>query len=333
VQAQDYLGALWAVGLRLRGAVGEADVERALAGGAIVRTHAMRWTWQLVAPADLRWLIALVGPRVIAGAAGRHRQLGLDVAAFRASERALAGALAGGARLTRAELGAALARGGVAPDGQRLPHLLGMAELAGLICGAGRRGKQPTWGLVDDLIPAGPPPGPRDELIAELARRYLRGRAPATADDFAWWSGLPITEARRGLAATGARADREGRFRPPGAPPARAASGAWLLPFFDEYLVGYRDRSAMLDSRHRRLVNDRGGMLNPCVVVDGRVVGTWRRTLSPGAVAVELALFAPLPAGAAAAVEAAARRYAGFLGRSLRLISRRARRSAAAARR
>jgi hypothetical protein len=292
----------------------------------------MRGTWQLVAPADVRWLLALVAPGVIARSATRYRALGIDAATVRRSNAALVKTLAGGAQRTRPELAAALQRAGVATEGQRLAHLFGRAELDALICGGARRGKQFTYALLDEWAPPARAAAPlrRDEALAELARRYFRSRGPATAGDFTWWSGLSAADARDALAAVasglvsevvGGRTYWRGEDvppppRPPAPAPARAPA-AHLLPAFDEYLVAYRDRDAVLDPAHVKRLNAGGGLLNPCIVVGSRVCGTWRRTLTRDTVTLELDFFARPGPRTRALVAAAARRYAAFLGLAL----------------
>jgi hypothetical protein len=329
LQAQDYGAAKWAVGARLpAGAATDAAIEAALAAGAIIRTHAMRFTWQLVHPEDVRWILALVAPRLRARAANRNRQLGLDDATFRSSGRALEKALAGGDHLTRAELGRVLANAGIDPAGQRLPHLLAHAELDGRICGGARRGKELTWALLDHRVRDARPPLARDEGAAELALRYFSTRGPATLGDFTWWSGLAPSEARAGLEAITSKLVVDGA----GSRTTWSAGGrrtkvrspaAWLLPAFDEYLVAYRDRGDVLAPRYARRLNAGGGMLGPCVVVDGRVAGTWRRTPARAGAALQVDLFEPVSVGEQAAIDSAARRYGAFLG--LRLTQPRSR--------
>jgi len=329
IQAQEPLAARWALGLRLggRGAAAGADaIEAALADGSVLRTHVFRWTWQLVTPADLHWMLPLVAPRLMARAARRHRELALDVETFRKAEAALTRALGDGAHRTRAELGAALRAAGVVPDGQRLPHLLGHAELQGLICSGAPRAKQATWALLARRAPRTGALLERDEALAELARRYFRSRGPATAADFAWWSGLAPADARTGLAAAASELASESiagvtywRARQaPRVPPAALAE-AYLLPAFDEYLVAYRDRSAVLSPRDARRINAGGGLLAPTVVVGGRVVGTWRRTLGRGVVTIALSLFGKPAPRERDRIVAAAERYGAFLGLEARL--------------
>jgi hypothetical protein len=329
IQAQDYAGSRWALALRLAGSrVGEPTVARALADGTVIRTHALRWTWQLVAPADLHWMLPLVAPRLHARAAGRHRRLGLDAPTFRRAEAALARALRGGDELTRAELAAALRDAGVNIEAERLSHVLGTAELNAVICSGSPRGARPTYALLERRAPRPSAPLSRADALAELARRYFRGRGPATLADFVWWSGLTVTDARAALAAVetelagetfaGVKTWRAARAP---LPTAAALARAYLLPPFDEYLVGYRDRSAVLAERHVRRLNAGGGLLAPCIVLGGRVVGTWRRVLDRAGVTVTLAPFQPLPRADRARVEEAAERYAAFLGRRPRVVT------------
>ncbi len=331
VQAQDYLATKWAIGMRLAPgrsggasrAATEATIDRALADGTLIRTHAMRWTWQIVLPKDVRWLVALVASRLVSGAGARFRELELDDATLRRSHRAIERALRDGAHLTRAQVAATLESAGVSSTEGRLSHILGHAELAGLICSGAPVGKQTTSALLDLRAPGARPPMPRDEAIAELALRYFRSRGPASAADFSWWAGVTLTEARRAIANAGdALVEDDG----PGgvlwradAPPPRASSTAHLVPAFDEYLVAYVDRTAVLAPEHQRRINAGGGLLAPCVVVDGQVVGWWRRTLGRSGVTVEATLFAPVSERADRAIRAAAARYAAFIGRPLDL--------------
>ena len=320
VQAQDYLGSLWALGLRARRAF-EATVERAVADGSIVRSWPLRGTLHFVAAEDLRWMLELAAPRTVARAASRYRQLELDEATFAKSNRVLARALRGGKRLTRPELAAELRRAGIPTDGQRLIHLLNRSALEGLTCYAARRGKQFTFALLDEWAPS----ARRlegEEALAELAGRYFKSRGPATLRDFVWWSGLTTADARAGLELAKPRLSREvfggETYWLPASAPAVAddAPDAHLLPAFDEYTVAYKDRGAVLDPAHAPLVNAGGGILGPTVVVGGRVVGTWKRELKKDSVVISTSLFAALKPSERRAVEEAGHRYGEFLGLS-----------------
>jgi hypothetical protein len=333
VQAQDSLAAKWAIGVRLPAAASrETAVDEALAQGSILRVHAMRWTWQLVAPEDVRWILALVGPRMIARSARRFRELGLDEETFRRCRSVLDKTVGRGDALTRDELRSAFAEARADASKERLSFILGRAELDGVLCSGPLRGRKPTWALLDRWAPplprslAGPATGSidRSAAITELARRYFTTRGPAALDDFVWWSGLTIAEARAGLddikeslvgetfaGRTTWRADRRAQKMP--------SPSVHLLPAFDEYFVAYRDRDAVVPPERARRLNAGGGMLSPAVIVDGKIAGVWRRVFSPKqTVVVTTSLFAPLSAEQRAGLAEATRRYARFLGRDLR---------------
>lgn len=319
VQAQDYLAALWAVGVRLEGAT-EADVERALARGVFLRTWPMRGTLHFVPSRDARWMLRLLAPRVLARAAPRHRELELDAATFARAGKVLERALRGGGRLTRPAAFALLQRSGVSTAGQRGIHIVQRLALDGLLCFGPREGKQHTLVLLDEWVPA-PRTLAREEALAEIAVRYFAGHGPATAADLRWWAGLPAAEAREALDLAAPRLESE-RFRgatywastSPAGTRRRAARGAFLLPAFDELVVGYADRSALLDDPRDAVRIGAGGMLSPTLVVDGRIVGTWRRRLVRGGVSLEAAPFGRLGADARRALGEARERYAAFLG-------------------
>jgi hypothetical protein len=311
VQAQDYAGALWAVGMRTTEATA-ADVEQAIAARAIVRTWPLRGTIHLVAPEDLRWMLTHFAPRTIARAAPRFRQLELDAPVLAKSASILVRALQGGRQLSRPRLYALLERAGIATRDNRGLHILWRCAHDGLICFAAREGKQPAFALLDEWVPPGKTLD-RDEALAELARRYFTSHGPATIADFTWWSGLSAADARKAQELAGpipesTRATRS-RVRSP---------HAVLLPPYDEYTVAYRDRSAALDPAHAAAA--RNGIFSPTIVLDGRIAGTWTRRLTKDGVAIALQPFATLTRARARAVAAAADRYGRFIGRPARVV-------------
>jgi len=314
VQAQDYAGAKWALGLRVRRAVDQM-VEQAFTAGTILRTHLMRPTWHFVSPADIRWLLALTARRVHQSNAFQYRKLELDRAVLRRSAAALEQALQGGHWLTREQLRGVLEQAGVHTRGPlRLGYILMYAELEGIVCSGPRRGKQFTYALLEDRVP----PARallREEALAELARRYFMSHGPATLHDLAKWSGLTIADARRGLEAVRGHLEQEAAggqtFWSGGSPHARKATSpsALLLPNYDEYTIGYRDHSAVFDLSHRYDL-----VYGHILVIDGRVAGTWRRTLKKSEVVIQINTFAPLSKAESRAVAEAADRYGAFLG-------------------
>jgi hypothetical protein len=320
VQAQDYLGSLWAIALRMQDA-SETDIENAIAEKTIVRTWPMRGTLHFVAATDVRWMLTLLAPRMIARSAFRHKQLELDEPLLRKSNTVLVRALRGHRQLTRQELAAHLKRSGVATGGQRLIHIIWRAALEGLICQGTRRGKQFRFALLDEWLPASKPLN-RDEALAELATRYLASHGPATLQDFQWWSGLPMKDARAAIASVESQFQHgivDGRtywFPPPEPRARKAPPPGYLLPAFDEFLVGYRDRRAVLDPdlSRRHAQPNTGGMLSPSIIIDGRVVGTWRRVLKKGSVLIAPTLFTALSRYEKKALALAATEYGAFLG-------------------
>ena len=330
VQAQDYAGAKWALGLRMQRAT-DAAVERAFAAGTILRTHVMRPTWHFVTPADIRWMLALTAPRVKTAMASYNRRLELDAAVFKRSHKALARALRGGIQLTRQELKRVLERAGVNTDGvQRLAHLVMQAELDAVICSGARRGKQFTYALLDERVPPSRPLA-REEALAELTRRYFTSHGPAQVQDFAWWSGLTMADARAGLALVDSGLVHQiigGKtyWVSPSMPAIpRPSQNAHLLPLYDEYLIAYKDRSAALGPYSWERIAGRDSFVAP-LIVGGRVAGGWRGTLDKNRVVVRLAPRAPAEADVRA-IRKAARAYADFLGIDVELSNVRDRQS------
>jgi hypothetical protein len=304
VQAQEFPAATWAVAQRMK-SPSEAGVERAFDAGEILRTHLLRPTWHFVTPSNIRWLLALTAPRVHALNDRIYRRIGFDEATRRRSYRLLEKALEGGRSLTRDELRNEFERGRISTEGDlRMSYLMMRAELDGLVCSGPRKGTRFTYALLDERAPA---PGirfERDQALQELARVYLRSRAPATPHDFAKWSSLTLTEARRGFAGLG-------RARKPRTP---AVTGpvAHLLPVYDEYLGAYRDRSALAATTVGVHLAKLGNLLSSVVTINGRVVGTWRRPATASN-RPQVTLLAKMNRAETRAIEAAIDQYERFL--------------------
>jgi hypothetical protein len=320
MQAQDYSGATWAIGLR--SAAGQHAIDRAFNAGAILRTHMMRPTWHFVAPADIRWIQALTGPRVNAKNAPYYRAGGLDAPALRRGVTVLERALRDRHYCTRDALARALAGAGLPLQGLSLAYLVMYAELAGVVCSGPRQGKQFTYALVDER--AAPAPAlSRDEALAALVRRYFTSHGPATFKDFAWWSGLTIRDAKEGVAMNGDGLVHEtidgltywfapGRRAPP--PPSPAV---FLLPNYDEFGIAYRDR-VLLSSLPLPAGMRARDQFAHLLVIDREVTGRWRRDVKPRSVDVELRPFRALTRAETRAVAAAVDAYGAFMGLAAR---------------
>ena len=322
VQAQDFAAAKWALGLRLP-AVTDDDLEQAFASGAILRTHVMRPTWHLVSPADIGWLLALTAPRVQAAMASYDRHLELDETTFRRTNTLLATALQGGKQLTRDELATVLEQAGIATANRlRLTHIMMRAELDGVICSGARRGKQFTYALLAERAPHARSFS-REEALAELTLRYFRSHGPATVQDCVWWTGLTGADVRNGLAQVASHLlhetiEGQTYWFPQSSQPAQPqAQTACLLPNYDEYTVGYTDRRAIFDATHTHKLDPRGGLLANTMMLDGQVIGTWKRTFKKNSVVIEANSFVPLNDAETHAFAASANRYGQFLQMSV----------------
>ncbi|WP_128548032.1 winged helix DNA-binding domain-containing protein [Larkinella soli] len=319
MQAQDYLGALWAVGHRIPGMT-EAAVEQALADRTVVRTWPMRGTLHFLAPQDLRWMLDLLATRVVLKNRNLYRKAGLEEAALNKSREVLISALEGGRQCTRPELYDLLHRAGIPTDGNQGLHILGILAQQGLICFGPRRGKQPTFVLLEEWVPPARPLD-RDEAVAELTRRYFTSHGPASVHDFAWWSGLTQAEIKTGLELNTGGLERvvvEGvtYWMPKDRPDPDLQTGeVCLLPSFDEYLVAYKDRIAPLGTvDQKRIVASANGIFSPVIVVEGRVAGLWRRTIRKNDVCLEPSLFRALDDAERRGLAGAVRRYQEFVG-------------------
>lgn len=319
VQAQDYLGSLWAIGLRMQNAT-EEGVEQALANKAVIRTWPMRGTLHIVAAADVRWMLELLTPRVIAGSARRlQQQFDLDEAVLARSRQVFLRALQGGQPLSRNAMYQALEAAHISAARGRGLQILWRLAQEGLVCFGAREGKQHTFVLLEEWAPNAKSME-RDEALAELARRYFTSHGPATVQDFTWWSGLAATDALAGLEMVKPHLTQEviasqTYWLSASMPTAQAASPtACLLPAYDEYTVAYKDRSAVLDPVYAKRADSGTDILHPTIILDGQVVGTWKRTLTKGSVVITPNPFNRLKKAEQRAFAAGARRYGAFLG-------------------
>ena len=322
VQAQDYGMAKWAVGSRLPVGTNQA-VEEALNNSEIIRTHILRPTWHLVAARDIRWMLELTAPHLKRMAATMNRKLELEPGLFFKIFSLFTQALAGGQQLTRPELMAILNQAGIRTDDLRSAHIMFQAELEGIVCNGARREKQFTYALLDEKVPLNTQNFTRPEALAELAHRYFTSHGPATVSDFAWWSGLNLTDARLGLQEIKAKlrsetiADQTYWFPDALIDYSTDPESLYLLPAFDEFMVSYKDRSASLDATYAQAAITGNGIFKPIVVVNGRVTGTWKSVIKKGRIAVEVQMFNAAEKLNQELLTLAKQKYAAFLGASL----------------
>jgi hypothetical protein len=317
IQAQDDNWAKWSIGLRLPIATDTA-VTQSITDFTLIRTWAFRGTLHLVDSADVGWLTALLAPTLIAGNARRYRQLELENDDFIKCHRILEKVLGKERPLTRSQIAHALEKEGLSAAGQRTPYLLQRAALDGLICLDQPQGRESTYTLLGEKI-SSRRALTGQEALAELALRYFTSHGPATAVDFIRWSGLPAADARRGIESIQSllvAIQNEGAeywlVEPNAQPPAIPSPTAHCLPPFDEYLLGYKERSAALASEHVKKVNAGGGMPKPAIILDGKVAGVWQRTQKKQALHISTEVFEALNEEGETAVTQALARFAQF---------------------
>ena len=326
IQAQDRLGEQLGVGTRSTNLTA-ADVDQArLADRTVVRNWLMRGTLHLVPAEDLRWTLDLLGEAMDAKAHKRRRDLGIsdddhaNVLDFLRKELAVKGPM------TRSEIGEALRTAGLPWEGQATPHLLRTASLLGVACFGPDRDGDTTHVLIDDWLPlVDPPPDPG----AELARRYFAAYGPATQSDFRWWSGLPAADARGAMKAIAhdlAEVNVEGQ-------------SMWMMPEavakidevlagprgvlrvlgpFDPYVLGYAKRDLDVPDHLLKRINAGGGMIRSCVLIDGRLVGTWDSRRRARGLTVKVTCFEELTGDAQAQLDDEFTEIARFLETDIR---------------
>jgi hypothetical protein len=300
VQAQEYPSATWGIAQRSH-PVTSAAVDVLFNRGELLRTHVLRPTWHFVDPADIRWLLSLTGPRVHQANAYYYRKFELDDETLRASRSILEMALRDGEHLTRREIATALADGGISASGPRLAYILMFAELEAVICSGPFHGKQHTYALLDDRVRPVPETFDRDEALGRIVHRYFSSHGPATVHDCAWWSGLTVSDVRRGIDVIGSAmlaGEVDGVtywYTDLGGHDSGDTPVVRLLPVYDEYLVAFKIHTPVFEKEVLTSL-DRGDEAIQAhnLMIDGIVVGGWRRTRSKRDALVSLKLLRSL---------------------------------------
>jgi winged helix DNA-binding protein len=320
VQAQDYLGALWAIGLRMQNAT-ETAVEQALAQRTIVRTWPMRGTLHFVAAEDARWILKLLTPRLLSRSS-LLRQLELDERVLGRCRDIFVNALGGGKQLSRVALYEQLERNGIATKNTRGLHIVCQLAQEGFICFGAREGKQQTFTLLEEWLPV-QKTKERDEALASLARRYFTSHGPATSQDFVWWSGLRVADAKAAIEMSKRHLvseliDGTTHWLAPSASHVKPGkTSAYLLPPFDEYTVAYKDRAPILSSKFVVGSGSPFALLGPTIVIDGKAVGSWKRAFNKSATVISANFFKRLSKNEMQVFRAAAEKYGDFAERRI----------------
>jgi hypothetical protein len=319
LQAQDYHQALWAIGLRVQSATA-ADIEQIIADRKIILTWPMRGTIHFVPPEDVRWMLKLSASRKLAQGKRRLEQLELNQEIIEYCKQLFYDVLHGNKQVSRHILMQLLEEAGISTKNQRGYHLLWYIAQTGFICLGPREGKQQTFVLLDEWVPVAKELS-MNEALALLAERYFTGHGPATVHDFAWWAGIKLSDARQGLEAVRSKlvSEKTNGQEYWGIEHFQTGSTdkgpiVYLLPGFDEYLLGYKDRSAVLRAEYtHKIIPGNNGVFMPTIVIDGQIAGTWKRTIKNKGIDIEFNLFGP-PEDREESIIKTARRYCGFMG-------------------
>jgi hypothetical protein len=324
LQAQDFEHSKWAIGIRLPDTT-MADIEQALAQRKVIRSWLLRGTLHIVAAQDIHWMLDLLAPRILAANAGRYRQLELDDKLLKKSNALLNKALQREGTLTREALAERLQRSGITTDDQRLVHLLQYAALTKVICFGSRQGSKFTFTLLDPDRPEQSPLS-QEESLARLAVRYFQSHGPAGLADFVWWSGLNKTLATTGIRAAGSqlssdkindtvfwRCDREHKSP-------KQAQRIFFLPAFDEFIIGYKDRSFTVDQRQEQAVISKNGIFYPVILEQGKALGIWKRSVKQDEILIRPHYFHDAGIQKEKAIQKAGGDLGRFTGKKVRLI-------------
>lgn len=328
VQAQDFTAAKWSLGQRLNNS-SDAKIETAFNQGKIIRTHIMRPTWHFVMPEDLVWMQELTAANVKRLMASYNRKLELDDELFKKTNSLIVESLKGHNYLTRQELKKILEGIGIKTDVQRLAHIVMWAELDSLICSGPLKGKQFTYVLVEERVKKVKNLN-REESLTTLALKYFQSHGPAQLKDFAWWSGLSAKDANEALAFIKSKLnheainDRTYWFFPPrhsGVPlGGTIKSRVLLLSIYDEYTIAYNDRGALSEKNDIERMISMGNALTAVIIINGKVAGTWKRTIRKNSVEIKLSPFRKLSKAESDAIQIQVETYGKFVGLKAELI-------------
>ncbi len=319
MQAQDFEMVKWAVGIRASGS-DYSSVESAFNNGDIIRTHLLRPTWHLVSSFDIKWMLELTAPRIKASLNSRHKDLGLNKSLIDKSNKIIINALEENGELTRDYILSLFGKAKIDTSGNRAYHLFLMAELEALICSGKIKGKKQTYSLFEKRVPSALSLT-KESALKKLALIYFNSRGPAAVHDFIWWSGLSASDAKAALEyvkpALSSKSVNSTEYW--FAEDSRAAKmnvdAVRLLPAFDEFMISYKDRTALFGNDKMNKAVSSNGVFRPAVLVNGKVSGIWKRTFNKDNVNVEIELFVNKTNRIKSLVQKSAYRYGKFLGK------------------
>jgi len=324
LQAQDFYMVKWAIGIRLPNTK-EEEIETLIEKGELLRTHLLRPTWHLVAAKDIHWLLELTAPHIIAAQKGRHKELGLTEGVLTKSQHVIEKAFKKAEQLTREELVEELEKAKIATNENRAAHLLFMSELNGLLCSGASKGQRSTYRLLEERVKKTAPLS-KDEALTKLVQLYFTSRGPATVQDFMNWSSFALTEVKKAMEDLPSHivsetvAGNTFWWSDKVSLTSKQKPSLYLLPAFDEYIIGYKDRSAVLDTVHHKTAVSNNGIFWPTIAWDGQVIGIWKRTIKKESVVIAPQFFQPPTAAIQKSMTKAVKYYGDFLGKSPEVV-------------
>ena len=295
MQAQDYSMAKWAIGTRLPES-SEKDIENAINKGDIIRTHLLRPTWHFVSSDDIHWMLELTAPAIKSSMKSRHKELELTEPLLKRYVDLIQKSLEGGSHLTREEMVSIMKKEKIATENNRASHILFMAELEGIICNGVIKNKKQTYALLNERVHK-KKDFTKEEALEKLAKKYFLSHGPATLQDFTWWSGLPVRDARNALEMAKPHFISEktdtNTYWLSGSFPGKLTveNHVYLLPAFDEFMISYKDRTPSLSLIHNKKAISNNGFFRPIVILNGQVAGLWKRTIKNDKALVETFFF------------------------------------------
>lgn len=295
IQGQDYRMVKWALGIRLKEGT-LSRVDEALQRGEIIRTHILRPTWHLVMPEDIRWMIMLTGKRIKAAWGSADKQLEIDEELLAKCNCTLEKILEGNKHLTKQELMQELEKAGIKTNEHRINRITLAAEADGILCSGAERDKKHTYALLEERVPRAKELH-KDEALAKLAGQYFQSHSPATLNDFVWWSGLPITEARKAIdfikcdLVTEKTDSVDFYIHRVYSNAPQADDIIHLMPPYDEYLISYKDRTAVLDKEHHPKAFTNYGIFYQVILYNGKIVGNWKKIVKKGEISIDASPF------------------------------------------
>jgi len=323
IQAQDFNMVKWAFGIRLPNST-EKSINEEIDSGRIIRTHLLRPTWHFVSSDDIYWIQKLSAAHIKSALSYRDSQLGLTSRIFSKTNSAIEKILKNNIHLTREELFAGLVKSGLKLNNEQASHIFVRAETEGIICSGRQKKGKPTFALLNEWVPENKKRYNRDESLKELGYRYFMSRGPATVQDFAWWSGLSLSEARMGLEYNKSELVSEVIenqtfwFSDPPVNLDPNKGQVFLLPAYDEFLLSYRDRSASISDYDHKLAVSNNGIFYPVILAENQITGTWKRKSKREKIIISTNQFTTKLS--AESMENAVIRYSRFLVKKVELV-------------